>query len=365
MSHPRAIATSALALAWLLLLAAGSASADPPKRNESFRKNPKQTWTKRGVYFFAGPYKSPLAGLGARGDYACNRIALDNDSTRATWDPHARKIVIRNTREYEDETLIADVMLTGHGTTIRGERVPLGVHLRVFKEDDEFAPVVHAHVVVEEEVRQADFLSLQVVLDDGKRRTVALTKSLGLRAVKNPFAESALAKVIGLKAVNNLKGKRVLIGRPGARLADGSIGLGRGFLSKMVLRAQLVSLEGSKRIPPTGNLAQVLATGAYELRLTALSSVLPQDKVARDLFLLGLDRLPMLRDTVKNGLKDGETLVFSFSHGKGTIRLGRKSAVVANAAEIVRRYLEFDFLGAIVRHQMLLRLSPRPKRRGK
>ena len=135
-----------------------------------------------------------------------------------------------------------------------------------------------------------------------------------------------------------------------------SVGIGRSFLSKLVLRAQLISLEGSERLKPGQTLAEVLATGAHELRLTALSSMLPRDKVARDIFLLGLDDLPMLQKTIREGLLDGETLAFSFSHGKGEIKLGRKRAEVDDAAEIVRRYLEFDFLGAIVRHQMKLRL---------
>ena len=349
--------TRSIAMACSLTLAlCGLAAANPPPRSMEFRKQPKQTWTKRGVYFFDGPYKSQLAGLGQRGDYASNYLALDDGRSRATWDPHARKIVIRNTHSYDEETQIADVLVSGYGKTTSGDWVPLGIHLRVFKEDDEFEPLIHAHVVVEEGLVQADFLSLQVILDDGKQRTVAFTKTLGVKAAKDPFAESTLAKVIGLKAVNNLEGEEVDIARYGAKLADGSVGIGRSFLSKLVLRAQLISLEGSRLLKRGETLAQVLAAGAHELRLTALSSLLPREKVARDIFLLGLDELPMLQKTIREGLLDGETLAFEFRHGKGTIKLGSKRAEVDDAAEIVRRYLEFDFLGAIVRHQMELRL---------
>ena len=69
--------TRSLALACSITLAlCGLAAANPPPRSMEFRKQPKQTWTQRGVYFFDGPYKSQLAGLGKRGDYASNYLAL-------------------------------------------------------------------------------------------------------------------------------------------------------------------------------------------------------------------------------------------------------------------------------------------------
>ncbi len=317
----------------------------------------RRTFTRRGVYFFEGPKRSPMAGLGQRGDHESNRLALDDDRSVATWDPHGRKLVIKNTHEYEDETQIACVLLLGTGTTESGKTVPTGVHLMVYKDEDEFVTTIHGHVVVREGMRQADFLSLQVVLDDGKTRTVALTKSIGLRAVREPFEDSTLASLIGLVGVDNLEGQEVDITKPGARLADGSVGLGRGFFSKLVLRAQLIALDGARPVPPGTPWTEVFRTGGFELRLTALSSLLPQEPWPRNLFLLGLEEIPVLRPLKEEGLADGQTVAFTFRDGKGTVRLGNDSAPVADAAEAVRRYLEFDFVGGIIRHQLQQRLT--------
>jgi hypothetical protein len=318
--------------------------------------HPIQTFDKRGVYFFEGPNRSPLAGLGDRPANHSNRIVLDDGRSSVTWDAHGRKLVFTNTYPYPDETLIGGVMLLGSGFTAQGATVPIGVHLRIFKEENTFEPIVHAHVTVRQAVKQADFLPLQVVLDNGVKRTVALTKTIGLRSVREPFDQSTLAKVIGLKGVDNLEGQTVDTAKPGAAIADGSVALGHGFFSKMILNARLISLDGSKVLEAGEPLSKVFEQGGYELRLTALSSLLPQEMFARDLFLLGLDRIPILQTAKKNGLQDGQTLVFTFRDGKGTVSLAGKSADVPNPAEKVRRYLEFDFLGAIMCDRMAQRM---------
>ncbi len=336
--------------AGLTLILAGPATAqgDPAKRTRQFNK--------RGVYFIKGPQRCPLAGLGTRGDFDSNRLALDDNRSLVTWDPDGRKLVLRNTRSYGEETQVGGLLLLGAGTTTKGKQVPVGVHLSIYKEANAFVTSIHAHVSVREEIKQGSFLTLQVVLDNGIKRTVALTKTRGLQALRKPFADSTLALIIGLKGVDNLEGKQIDISKPSARLADGSVGVGRGFLSKLVLRAQMISLDGSKRLTAGQDWANIFNEGGYELRLTALSSLLPDDVWKRNLFLLGLEGIPILKGLEKDGLSDGQTLGFTFRGGAGTIRLGKKSHPVPEAAEAVRRYLEFDFVGGIICHQMRQRL---------
>jgi len=340
-----------------LLAASGAHAGDLVLTDSTWQQQAKQAWSKRGVYFFDGPQRCPLAGLGTRGAYASNRVAIDDEHSEVTWDPQGRKLVFRNTHSYEDETLVGCVMLLGRGTTEGKQQVPIGVHLHVWKEEDAFEATVHAHVTVREAVPHADFAPIQVVLDNGKERTVALTKSIGLRALRAPFSESTLAKVVGLKGIDNLAGESVDVTQPGVHLADGSVELGHGFVSTLVLRARLISLDGSEQIRPGTPMSRVMTKGAYELRLTCLSSLFPQDKFERDLFLLGLDELPMLQEAKRAGLEDGQTLAFTFRDGQGTIRLDANTQPVEKAEDAVRRYLEFDFLGGIIGHQIELRLT--------
>jgi hypothetical protein len=351
----RKVPSRALTLAALLATAGLGAPAGEARADAA--KAPVQQLCGRGVFFFDGPKRSPMAGLGQRGEFASNRVALDDVVTTATWDANARKLVIRNTAAYEDETQVACVLLLGTArSTLTEQEVPVGVHLMVYKDEEEFVTTIHGHVVVREAVHHPDLLGIQVVLDDGRTRTVALTLSTALQALKEPFQDSAAARLIGLVGVDNLEGQEVDITRPGARLADGSVGMGRGFLTKLVLRAQLIALDGARPIPPGTPWTDVFRTGGYELRLTALSSFLPQEPWPRNLFLLGLDEIPILRPLAENGLEDGQTLSFTFREGKGTITLGDRSAPVEDAPEAVRRYLEFDFVGGIIRYQLEQRL---------
>jgi hypothetical protein len=331
------------------LASSAAAQGDPARVKRQFNK--------RGVYFFKGPQRCPLAGLGKRGDYDSNRLALDDNHSLVTWDSAGRKLVLRNTRSYSEETQVGGILLLGTGTTAKGKQVPVGVHLSISKEKNAFVTSIHAHVSVREKIKQGSFLGLQVVLDNGIKRTVALTKTRGLQALRKPFADSTLALIIGLKGVDNLEGQKIDFTKPGARLADGSVGIGHGFLSKLVLQAQMVSLDGSKPLAAGENWANLFNTGGYQLRLTALSSLLPSDVWKRNLFLLGLEGIPILKNLEKNGLEDGQTLTFTFRSGAGTIGLDTKSHPVPDAAEAVRRYLEFDFVGGIICHQMRQRLT--------
>jgi hypothetical protein len=97
---------------------------------------------------------------------------------------------------------------------------------------------------------------------------------------------------------------------------------------------------------------ELLARGAWELRLTALSSLLSQETLRRDLFLLGLDQLPAVAAGMKRGLKKGETLTFAFHGGHGRVSWGAEGQDFDEALNVARAFLEFNFLGAILARQV-------------
>jgi hypothetical protein len=76
---PRTFLMVGVALAALLAAPLAWGQGEPP--------NSKRLFNKRGVYFFKGPQLCPLAGLGSRGDYKSNRLALDDDRSRVTSGP--------------------------------------------------------------------------------------------------------------------------------------------------------------------------------------------------------------------------------------------------------------------------------------
>ncbi len=99
----------------------------------------------RGVYYFDGPVRSPLAGTGTRGAYATNRVALDDDHTTVSVDTDASRIVFANTHRYSTATIIGDLVLLGSGRNQAGDDVPFAIHLKIEKRGDAFKAQVHPH----------------------------------------------------------------------------------------------------------------------------------------------------------------------------------------------------------------------------
>jgi len=100
-------------------------------------------------------------------------------------------------------------------------------------------------------------------------------------------------------------------------------------------------------------MAELLKQGAWQLRLTALSSLLSQETLRRDLFLLGIDQVPVVAAGIaRGGLQKGETLAFTFRGGKGRVAWGDKEDDLPGALDVARAFLKFNFLGALLERQV-------------
>lgn len=302
----------------------------------------------RGVYFFEGDIASPVADIGSRPPNATNRLALDDDHSDVQIDQKRRRIVLTNRRPYKRETVVADFMFLGNGRTKSGRKVTFGVHLKVSKKGNKVIPSLHAHPTTRDKIMTATFSPYSVMVDNGRQRKLVLTEHQALQAVREPETVARLANSL-IHVVDNLEGLTEDVESSGYRITDISLGPGRGVLSKMVINAKLVSLDASNApLIRAGSLAKMLGEGKFELRLTCLSHLLVADAVTRDLFLLGLDEIPLLRDVMKHGLRPKESLSFVVDGGQGSLQYGGKSHVLPDAANVVRSYLEFHFLGAVM-----------------
>lgn len=305
----------------------------------------------RGVYYFAGAAPCPLAGIGTRGPNACNRVALDDDHSRVVIDRGAHRIVFTNSQSYPSKRVIADVEFVSSGATKAGDRVPIAVHLKIEKKGGTFKARAHAHPTIHEDVVSADFEPYQVVVSDGTTETTVLDHETTVQTALKPDVAARLANAL-VEVKNNLGG-HLAAAKPSI-LADISIGLGLGKLSKMVMRAQLIATSGALAADGQARLAKLINSGEWELRLTALSSLIPQDVLQRELFLCGLDGLTVLDGLKRDSLKKGESLVFGMKDGKSMVTFGKDSQELPNAADVARAFLEFSFVGAILEHQAVL-----------
>jgi hypothetical protein len=121
----------------------------------------------------------------------------------------------------------------------------------------------------------------------------------------------------------------------------------------MMARARLTSPSvRDTALFRTGSVAELLAGGAWKLTLTALSRYWLPEVVKRDLFLFGLDHLPLLDGVKAHGLRRGESLQFGFEGGRGEVALGEERAPLPGALDVARAYLEFHMLGGLLCEQV-------------
>jgi hypothetical protein len=92
----------------------------------------------------------------------------------------------------------------------------------------------------------------------------------------------------------------------------------------------------------------MLRDGVWEMKLTALSEKWLPEVVQRDLFLYGLDEIPLLRDVRARGLRKGQTLAFRFARGSGEILLDGEATPFPGALDVARAYIEFHMLGGLI-----------------
>ena len=329
---------SALAVAALL---AADASVPAPKMGkvDDLLTPPKPVvMSGRGVHTF-GPGE--------------NRLGLDDDESRVTIDPTRLRITIVNAHVYPSKQIIADLTFLGTAKNDHDTRVPVAVHLKVEKKKTKISLDLHPHWTTRGKLWDADMRPFEVAVSDGTTETVIATKDdLKRVATETKISYSIAGELIEIK--DNLEGHRPSLAAGGA-LADLSLGIGSKHLNKMLIRAELRSVDAGNAALAGQPMNELLKRGAWQLRLTALSSLLSQETLRRDLFLLGIDRIPVVAAGIaRGGLQKGETLAFTFRGGKGRVAWGDKEDDLPDALGVAQAFLKFNFLGALLARQVEL-----------
>lgn len=311
-----------------------------------------QTFSGRGINYFEGRVRCPLAGVGQRAAYASNRVALDDPNSRVIVDRAQGRITVTNSHAYPDRQVIADLMFLGEATTQDGRHVPLGVHLKLEKKKNTVDVDLHPHWTARTALHDPELEPFDILVSDGKTERTVVTRDELLRtAVENKIKYRIENSVIEVR--DNLEGQpRPRSLAAGSALADLSLGFGSKHLNKMLLRAELRSIDQSNTALAGKPVVSLLTRGAWELRLTSLSSLLSQETLRRDLFLLGLDGLPVVTVGLKHGLAKGESLAFQFRAGHGRVMWGAASQDFDGALDVARAFLELNFLGALLAQQV-------------
>jgi hypothetical protein len=322
----------------------------------------------RGVTYFDGRVRCPFAGLGKRGDQASNRLALEDGESRVTIDRARHRITVVNAHVYPSRSVIVDLTFLGTAKAEGGGRVPLAVHLKVEKKKAKISTDLHPHWTTRGKLTDAEVEPFEIAYSDGTTETVVATGDDLLRVATETRIAYTLAGAL-IEVKDNLDGHGPSLAAGGA-LADISLGFGTSHVNKMLIRGEVRSFDATNAALGGQAAPALLARGRWQLRLTAMSSLLSQETLRRDLFLLGLDQLPVVAAGIaRGGLKKGETLAFTMDGSKGRVSWGDKEEDLPAPLDVARAFLEFNFLGAVLAQQvthasaLLAPAPPTPKTR--
>jgi hypothetical protein len=289
-----------------------------------------------------------MAGVGSRGDFESNRIALDSSDTTVTLDRQAARITVDNRVEYADKSVVADLTFLAEGIHKGGTRSPFAIHLKIFKTGTKFSIDLHRHLRSQEEMVDVEVEPFEVFATDGNQRHVYLDQDKIQRLCKKPgLALRILKSLMAMRS--NIKGLRQDPSVPGFKVADLSLGFGTNRFSWMMCRAELASMSGDNAaLIQGGDVNEMLREGAWEMKLTVHTDKYLPEVVKRDLFLFELDERPLLSEARHQGLRKGQSLSFRFNRGDGEVGLDDQSEPLPGALDVARAYIEFHMLGGLL-----------------
>ena len=296
-----------------------------------------------GIYHFDGRVRCPFAGVGGRGAFASNRIVVGGEAA-VTFDRARNHVVIRDTASYPALTVLADLTFLADGITRDGRRIPFSLHLKVQKLGREVSLDFHRHLRTQDKLIDAELEVYNVDVDDGARVTRVLDRDRAMALIRNPPFKHKLIKALMAMKVKKLP-------RPGAAagftMADLTMGFGLSRLGMMLVKAELVSL-----LPPTTlrgmTMPELLAQGGFEVKITALSDRWLPEVIKRDVYLFGLDQVPLRAPLRERGLGKDQTFGFRVTPERAEVTLDGVAAPLADARDVARAYLEFHMLGGLL-----------------
>jgi hypothetical protein len=334
-----------------VLLGAAGLTALGFRKSAGAEATEPQVISGRGVSYFDGRVRCPFAGLGARGPQASNQLALYDAESRVTVDRARERITIVNPHVYPSRQIIADLTFLGTARAEDGSRVPLAVHLKIEKKKATISTDLHPHWTVRGKLTAAEVEPFEIVYSDGTTEKVVATGDDLLRTATETKVSYTIAGAL-IEVRDNLQGRAPSLA-PGTALADLSVGVGSKHINTMFVRAELRSLDAGNAALAGQPPPVLLTRGAWELRLTSLSRLLPLETLKRDLFLIGIDRVSAVAAGIaRGGVKKGEALVFTFRAGKGRVAWGDKEDELPGSLDVARSFLEFNFLGSLLAQQV-------------
>lgn len=270
---------------------------------------------------------------------ACNRLALDDAHTRAQVDEGKREIRILNAASYEDEVIVADVLLHARRSAVDAQ--PYLVHLVVSKKGDSWKHRLSPYAP-DKKRRDGpfEFENWTVFLGQSDKPLLSpslVQKALGRRSL------TARAKDFFVRATDLRK-------QPGESPAV-ELGLRIGPLNFGFTRARFEPPQAVRQGGANVDLATALSKEDWYFDFQSLSSLVPAYLIRHDLFLFGLDTHPLMAQAMKAGYRGTERLRVGVKDGAGFVQLDDHVEPYAQATQTALVFLRDTYLGMLLRGQ--------------
>jgi hypothetical protein len=271
---------------------------------------------------------------------ACTRLALDDARTTATVDEQRHEVRIYNDASYDSETIVADVLLHVQGGT-RQPLKPYLVHLVVSKQGDKWKHRLSPY-------------GLDKRRSDGPFQFEDWSVYLG-QAKKPLMAPDLVRKAVGRSSLMG-RAKDFFVKATDLRKREGDapaieLGLGIGPLNFAMTRARFevpASIKAGREV----NVEQVMAQEDWFFEFQTLSKMVPAYLVHHDLFLFGLDRHPLVVESMKVGSKGNELMRVGVKNGKGYVQINERVEPYEQAPQTAVVFMRDTYLGMLLNAQV-------------
>lgn len=266
----------------------------------------------------------------------CQHIALQDPATQAHIIQEKQKIILYNKQSYKKKTLLADLFIPAQGISQDGQTVPLMLHVKLSKKGQVWSVKSHSHAPVKGKFHDIKLSNWDIILNTEGGDKIVIDQATAIKVLSDPTLAAKMVNQLVQVKENQLDKQ--------AGISDITVSLGIGGMAKSVMRSRFESVS----IKEKQSLAEVLQQGTWSIEMQSLTRMLPVSLIRHELFLYGLDNVPLLHELYQNGMEKGNKLIIGAQAGKGYIRYNGQQIDFPPAAQSAIRYMDISFIGLIL-----------------
>lgn len=316
---------------------------------------------KQKSFYIKSQFPCLLNDYGSIGkENSCVRLTLD-EYTTAEVKEHS--VEFENSKSYEEETLIFDLLVPGTCETDEG-RKRINIHYKIEKKGKKLNPQIHAHFTSRKKCKTAEMENFEIILIKNFEReraraekSILISKEDSSESVLSPSLTSKFVKEL-VQVVDHLENANVSKSSESNRkvIADITIQVGKGKLSKNITNCKFTIL--GDKATSSKDVVTTLNETDWEIQLQSLTSFFPKSVLITELSLIGIDDPSLIQYIRSNGLPKRESLIFKKSGSNGVLLWPQGRIELKDYQDVVKLFFTGTFTGSIFLEKLELSLRP-------